>query len=343
MERDDRQSKKNDKQFKSLYAFLLWVPIFSLVLMAVDGMAADPSADYPSRTIEYVVHSSPGGNNDIFARMVSDIFQKQNILSQPLVVLNKVGANGGVAMGYVFEKKGNPYIILNVTHIVFIGLTLREKLPYNITSFTPIVNLASEGCVLVVRKDSPFKTADDIIVEARKRPKELMQGGASFTSTKNMTAKSIQKAKGVQWNFISFKTDAEALINVLNGNVHFAVVDPDIALDHVRTGKLRVLLIGARERLPQFKNAPTIKEAGMGEPVMPCRGIVGPPNMPDYAVKKLAAAFKKFMDSDRFKKASEDGMMQPVWMSTAEYTKFLQNEHHQVKALFTELDLLKKK
>jgi putative tricarboxylic transport membrane protein len=343
MKSDDRQLKKNDKKWKSQFVISLFVAIFSLLLLAaVDGKAANPLADYPSRPIEYVVHSSPGGNNDIYARTVSDIFQKEKILSQPLMVLNKAGGNGSVAMGYVFGKKNEPHIILNVSLTTFIGVTLIEKLPYTIKSFTPIVNLASDGCVMVVRSDSPFKTADDLIAEVRKRPKELIQGGSAFTAHTNMTSRVIQKAKGVQWNFISFKNEAEALINVLSGNVHFAFVGPDIAVDHVRAGKLRVLLTGAWNRYPQFKDIPTTKEAGMGEAVMIYRGIVGTPNMPDYAVKKLEAAFKKLMNSERFKKFMEDGMMQPAWMSTGEYTKLLEKEQDHVKALLTELNLLKK-
>jgi putative tricarboxylic transport membrane protein len=337
MKRDGRKSRIRG-------SLLMGLGIVSLMFFpAVGGKAAAPSADYPSRPIEYVVHSSPGGNNDIYARLVSDVFKKEKILSQPLVVLNKVGAGGGVAMGYVFEKKANPHVILNVSSGTHIVTTLRENVPYSIKSFTPIVNMAVDGCVLVVRSDSPFKTVNDLIAEAKKRPKELNQGGSSFTGHTNMMAKSIQKVKGVRWNFISFKNEAEALINVLSGNVHFAFTGPDIALDHVRAGKARVLLTAAPNRYPSYKDAPTVKEAGLGETIMVYRGIAGPPQMPDYAVKKLAPAFKKAMDSDQFKKFVDDSMMQFSWMPTDEYKKHLERENDEWKERLKELDLLKKK
>ncbi len=332
--------KRYGRKSRIRISLLIGLGILSLMpFQAADGA----SADYPSRPIEYVVHSSPGGNNDIYARMVSDIFKKEKILDQPLVVLNKVGAGGGVAMGYVFEKKGNPHVILNVSSGTHIVTTLRENVPYSIKSFTPIVNMAVDGCVLVVRNDSPFKTVDDLLAEAKKRPKELNQGGSSFTGHTNMMAKSIQKVKGVQWNFISFKNEAEALINVLSGNVHFAFTGPDIALDHVRAGKARVLLAAAPNRYPSYKDAPTVKEAGLGETIMVYRGIAGPPQMPDYAVKKLAAAFKKSMDSDLFKKFVIDSMMQFAWMPTDEYRKHLAREDDEWKERLKELNLLKKK
>jgi tripartite-type tricarboxylate transporter receptor subunit TctC len=232
---------------------------------------------------------------------------------------------------------------MNVPLGNFIGTTLLENLPYDIKSFTPIVNMAVDGSALAVKSNSPFKTVDDLIAEAKKRPKELIQGGSSFTSSRTLTGRLIQKVKGVQWNFISFKNEAEALINVLSGNVHFTITSPGVVLDHVRAGKVRVLLAAAPERYSQFKDAPTVKEAGLGEPIVIHHGILGSPNMPDYAVKKLEAAFKKVIDSDRFKKFIEDEVLQPAWMSTAEYTKLLKEETDRRKAFLIELNLLKKK
>jgi putative tricarboxylic transport membrane protein len=225
----------------------------------------------------------------------------------------------------------------------FISQPLMEKFPYNYKSFTPIVNLAVDGSVLVVRGDSPFKTIDDIISEAKKRPKELMQGGSSFVSLDNWIGQSIQKLKGVQWNFISFKSEPEAMVSVLSGNTHFAVSNPSSIIDYVRTGKMRVLLTCAPNRYPEFKNVPTSKEAGMGEPIVSYRGIVGTPNMPDYAVKKLEVVLKKAWDNDRFQKYMGDMAMQPFWLSSGEYSKLLDKMNDQWKGLLMDLDLLKKK
>jgi putative tricarboxylic transport membrane protein len=344
MKRDHRQLKKTkNKQRRFQYFMMLCVMIFSLPLFVViDGKAADSSAGYPSKPIEVIIRSQ-GGPDDRFCRTVSDIVQKEKILNQPLVVNYKPGSGGAVSMGYVFEKKGNPYIVLYVASSSFIGTTLLEKLPYNIKSFTPIANFAVDGSVLMVRNDSPFRTIEDIIAEAKKRPKELIQGGSAFTSPTSMIGRSIQKAKGVQWNFISFKNETEALLNVLSGTVHFALAAPNVVLDHVSAGKARVLLANAPVRYTEFKDAPTIKEVGMGDPILIYRGMAGPPNMPDYAVKKLEAAFKKVMDSDRFKKFIKDSMMYPSWLSSGEYGKILNEENEKWKDLLTALDLLKKK
>jgi len=243
-------------------------------------------------------------------------------------------------MGYLFEKKGKPNIILSAPSTTLIGTTLREKLPYNIKSFTPIINFAAQGSVLVVKKDSPYKTIQDLIAEARKRPKELIQGGNSFTSHQSLMAQVIKKNAGVQWNFISFKNHSESLLNVLSGNVDFAIVNAISAVDHVRSGKLAVILNCSNKRDPRFKDIPTIKEADLGDPLVAYRGIIGPPNMPDYAVKKLSIAFRKLQDNDQFKKFTE--YMEPAWMDSAEYGKLLERENSRLEELLGELNLLKK-
>lgn len=335
--------KRSDRRLNPRYFSLLSVVVLSLLLTEGGGNAADPSANYPSKPIEYVVYSAPGGGNAIFAQVVSDIVKNEKILSQPIVVVHKTGAGGGIAMAYVFERNSNPHIVFAVPSCAFIMTTLIEKLPYTLhKSFTPIVNMSADGNVLVVRSDSPFKTAEDIVAEAKKRPNELIQGGSSFTAPATMMGQYIQKRKGVKWKFISFKNEAEALLNILGGTVQFAFVTPELPLDYVRTGKMRVLLAGALNRYSQYRDVPTVKEAGMGEPLLIYRGIMGPPNMPDYAVKKLEAVFKKVANSDRFKKYGEDSMMQPAWMSSDEYRNHLMKEQAGWTERLSELGLLKK-
>jgi putative tricarboxylic transport membrane protein len=323
---------------------LLCVSIFLMLsLIAVESNAADPSAAYPSRPIEYVVHSSPGANNDVLGRLYSHIIQNEKILNQPMVVVNKAGGGGAFAMGYVYERKGNPHIVLNISSGAYIITTLLEKLPFTISSFTPIANMAVDGGVLAVRTNSPFKTLDDLIAEAKKRPRELSMGLASALGTHSLSARRIQELKGVKWNTISFKTYAEAILNLLAGNLDLTFTDPEDVLEQVRAGKLRVLVANAPARYPEYKDAPTFEEAGLGEPILIYRGVVGPPDMPDYAVKTMESVFKQVIDSDRFKKYLRDGMKQPAWMSSGEYGKFLYKLNDQWKQMLTEYGLMKKK
>jgi putative tricarboxylic transport membrane protein len=323
---------------------LFSVMAISLVLVvAATANGANPAADYPTKPIELVTHQPPGGSMALLGRLIDKIMKEEKILDQPLIVVHKQGSGAGVALGYVFERKGNPHVLLAVGSNSFLDTPLRENVPYTYKSFIPVCNLIADGSVLVVRNDSPFKTIDDLIAEARKRPKQLNQSGSSFVSNESLMGKSIQKVKGVQWDYISFPGDAEATLAVLGGHADFQFVNPSGIIEHVKAGKLRVLLTGAPARYDEFKDVPTIKEAGLGDPITLYRGIAGPPDMPEYAVKKLEAAFKRVMGNPQVKKYTDDALMQPFWLSSKEYGAFLDEENVRYKGWLEELKLLKKK
>jgi putative tricarboxylic transport membrane protein len=336
--------KREIREIGVLNGLLFCVSIFLILFIrAIDVKAADPSVGYPSRPIEYVTHASIGGSMHVFGQIISDIIQKEKILSQPMIIVNKTGSGGAIACAYTYERKGNPHIFMAVASGSFLTLPLLETVPYTFKSFPPIANMAVEGSILAVRKDSPFKTIYDLIAEAKKRPNTLTQGGSSFAGDDSLTGQSIQKMMGVKWNFISFKNGGEAVLNVLGGNIDFTITGAQYALDFVRAGKMRALLAGAPNRYPEYKDVPTIKEAGMGEPILTYRGFVGTPNMPEYAMKKIEATLKQVMENDRFKQYLKDKMYQPLWLSFGEYGKFLEEESNRWKVGLGELNLLKNK
>lgn len=323
------------------YYFLFSCFLVLSIMFVQSAYCQDPGAKYPSRPIEYVTHVAPGGSMDIIGRVLAKAIEEKKIFDKRLVITYKRGSGGAVSYGYTLEKKGNPHLVLAVTSGSFTGTPVRNKLPYTFRNFTPICNILSDGAVLVVRKDSPFKSVDDIIAEAKKRPKQLNQGGPSFTSNESMMGRFIQKNAGVEWNFISFSGDVEAIMNVLGGNVDFAFCNPYGIVEHVKAGKLRVLLTGAPSRYEAFPDVPTIKEVGLGEPITTLRGFVGPPDMPQYAQKKLEWGLKKAFESERFTKFRKDVIMQPLWVPASEQFALLEKTESTLKVFLEELGMLK--
>ncbi len=104
-----------------------------------------------------------------------------------------------------------------------------------------------------------------------------------------------------------------------------------------------MLLAGAPNRYSIFKDVPTIKEAGLGNPIVTNRGVAGPPDMPAYAAQKLEEVFKKVSENDQFKKYVDENVMQPNWLSSTDYGKWLAEESDRTRTSFDELGLLKKK
>lgn len=329
------------KNMRYWNGFMACMVLALVLLLPTAARSADPAASYPSKPIEYLTHSAPGGPQNIIGHLVVEIVQKEKILPQPVVVNLKPGSGMAKAFSYLLEKRGDAHIWAGVPSSLILGTPLLVKVPYSHKDFTPIANICTDGSVLVVNTKSPYKTMDDIIVEARKRPNQLTQGGSSITSNEAMMGRTMQKIKGVQWKFVSFAGEMEAASNVLGGNIDFAFLNPTSVIEHVRAGNLRVILAGTAERYKDFPDAQTILEAGLGDPDMTYRGFMGPPDMPEYAVKTLEAAAKKILESERFKRHLEQSMMQPAWMDSREYGKFLEKQSAVVRNQFLEAGMLK--
>src|SRR5881296_1411683 len=133
-------------------------------------VAASPSVatvTQPTRPVEFVISTAPGGGSDIYARAMAGIIEKNKLSPQPVQPLNKEGGSGAVAFTYVFEKKGDMHYIM-ITLNSFFTTIITQKLPYAATDFTPIANMALDPFFLWVNDDSPWKTMGDFITAAQK-------------------------------------------------------------------------------------------------------------------------------------------------------------------------------
>jgi len=120
----------------------------------------------PTRPVEFVISTAPGGGSDIYARFMQGVIEKQRLSPQPVQPVNKEGASGAVAFTYVFEKRGDMHYIM-ITLNSFFTTIITQKLPYKATDFTPIANLALDPFFLWVNEDSPWKTAPDFVKAAQ--------------------------------------------------------------------------------------------------------------------------------------------------------------------------------
>ena len=300
------------------------------------------SAEYPSRPIEIVTHSAPGGPNNLIAHLIADIVQKEKILPQPVYVTLKPGSGMAKAFSYLLEKKGEDHLWAITSSGLILGTPLRVKVPYNYKTFTPIANLCVDGSVLIVSAKGPYKTIDDIFAGAKKNPNKLSQGGSSISSNEAMMGKVMQRIKGVQWKFVSFKGEMEAATNVMGGNIDFAFLNPSSVLEHVRAGNLRVLLAASTKRYKAFPDVPTITEAGLGKAQISYRALIGPPEMPQYAAKTLEATAKRIVESALFKKYMEQSMMQEEYMDAKQLAAFWEEDEKLVKQQMIDGGMLNK-
>lgn len=318
----------------------------SVLLLIVSAVApgagtALGAGQYPEKPITLIVHAGPGGGGDIFARTLASSAEKDKLLPRPLVVENKPGGSGGVAYAYVAGKKRDPYYLVtavpNMLTTPLMGLT-----PVGLKDFTPIANLAFDEYMLIVNAASKYRTMKEIISDAKANPKKLTVGGSQLGGADSVCTYLIQKAAGVEFNYIAFNSGGEANAAILGGHVNMAMTNPGEALELYRGGKVRILGIFSDKRLAAAPEVPTMKESGVNATYVAFRGISAPANIPADARKVLEAALSKYTKTEIFKKYCADNMLSEAWMDGAAFGKFLDEWNGKYTIILRDMGLAKK-
>jgi putative tricarboxylic transport membrane protein len=295
-----------------------------VMLAALCALAAgDAAAFQPTRPVEVVVHTGPGGGSDLLARAVATMIEKEKLLPVRMQVVNKTGGGSAVAAAYLAEKRGDPNTIGFFTGVWLTTPLTSDKAKVTLRDLQPIARLVLEPALIAVKGDSPYKTMKDFIAAAKQKPGELKQSGGSITSRDNVVRQLLQQATGARWAFISFPGGGERIAALLGGHVDMMVIEPEEAGEHIRAGNMRVLAQVTEKRLARFPDVPTLQEAGFDVPVVPqVRGVVAPPGIPAENVAYWEDVFRKLTRTASWKKFLADNQFEDGYQNAAELTKF---------------------
>jgi putative tricarboxylic transport membrane protein len=316
----------------------------SLSVIVVAGIAHAPiaaAAEYPDKPVSFIVHSSPGSGTDVTARTMANILEQEKIVRQRVVIENKTGGSGVVAINYVMGKTGDPYTIWIVAANVVIGQPMRAKMKVTYKDFTPIAMLAKDPSVIAVRAESPFKTVKDLIAAAKEKPKGIIAGASSVGGAGHITAAMFATGAGVQFGHVFFKGGAEAVVAALGGHVDFVAENPSEVFALAQAKKLRLLGTATDRRLATFPDVPTLRELGIDAVFEIGRGVFGPKDLPRDVVKYWGAALEKMVKTPAWKKYLQDHQMVETFLNDGEMAKFLDDMAGPLTQTMTSLGLLK--
>jgi len=293
-------------------------------MLALGAMTAVPASAYkPTRPVEVVVHTGPGGGSDLLARAVATMMEKERLLPVRMQVVNKTGGGGAVAAAYLAEKAGDQNTIGFFTGVWLTGPLTSAEAKVTLRDLTPIARLVLEPALIAVKADAPYKTLGDFIAAAKERPGQLKQSGGSVTSRDNVVRQLLQKATGARWAFISFPGGGERIAALLGGHVNMMVIEPAEAGEHIRAGNMRVLAQVSDSRLAGFPDVPTLKEAGFDVPAVPqVRGVVAPPGIPAENVTYWEDVFRRLTRTASWRKFLMDNQFEDGYQNAAELAKF---------------------
>jgi putative tricarboxylic transport membrane protein len=311
------------------------------VVLAVLGLAfalpAFSQGFTPTKPVEAVVHTGPGGGSDVLARAVALMMEKEKLLPVRLQVVNKTGGGGAVAAAYLAEKKGDTHTIGFFTGVWLTNPLTSAEAKVTLKDLTPVARLVLEPAVIAVKADAPYKTLGDFVNAAKQKPGELKQSGGSVTSRDNVVRQQLQKVSGARWQFISFPGGGERIAALLGGHVNMMVIEPAEAGEHIRAGNMRVLAQVTDKRLPAFPNVPTLKEAGFNvTPVPQVRGIVAPPGIPRENVAYWEGVFRKLTQTESWKKFLSDNQFEDGFQGAGDLVKFYDQFSLQMRDILQE-------
>src|SRR3954467_2684843 len=305
---------------------------------AILAAATFAHADWaPTKTVDVIVHTGPGGGSDLLARAMVQMIEKEKLAPVRMQVVNKPGGNGAVAAAAIAEKKDDPHTIGLITSVWIAGPLTSSEAKITVHDLKPIAQLMLEPAVFAVRADSPYKTLKEFIEAAKAKPGALKQSGGSVTSRDNIVRLSLQHATGAKWAYVSFQGGGERLAALLGGHVDIMVIEPQEAGEQVRAGKLRVLTQLTDHRLAGWADVPTLKEAGYDVALTPqIRAVVDPPEQPAEASAYWQGRFDALHKTESWKKYVADNQLQESFAPGAELKKTMLDIEHQLKDAYTQ-------
>jgi tripartite-type tricarboxylate transporter receptor subunit TctC len=305
---------------------------------ALTALPAAAQADYPSRPIKLIVPFPAGGTSDVMGRMIADELGKT--LKQPVIVENVGGAGGviGTERGARAAPDGYTLIQTGVGQNA-VAHGLNPKLGYDSNKdFIHLTQVHSGPNVLVVHPDTPFRTFKDVIDYGRANPGKLSYGytpAASGHMAMELLKQTIGTCTGARRENckplfmvgIPYRGGGPMMTDMLGGVIPLMFINQDVALQHIKAGKLRALAVTSLSRNPLYPDVPTIHESGyFGFSALSWSGISVPRGTPKPIVDKLEAAAVKAMQSPAIRTRMEsNGFIVPS-QGSAEYTQFVSRE-----------------
>ncbi len=296
----------------------------AVLVLTVPLVAAAQEA-YPSRPITLVAPFPPGGVADLTARPVAAAMEK--VLKNPVGVVNKTGAAGAVGMQFVATSKPDGYTLLlalsSISIIPEADKIFDRQPAFTVDQFAPIALISADPTILVVRAESPWKTAREFIDDARKRPGQISYSSSGIYGTLHMAMELLSHAAGVKLRHVPHAGAGPALTAILGGHVDALASGPAVVLPHIKAGKLRALAGWGDKRVAALPEVPTFKELGYPDAEFYIwAGLFAPKGTPEPVLAKLREAARAAVGEADFKSAMDKLETPIAFKQGAEFQTF---------------------
>ncbi|MFN0306106.1 MAG: Bug family tripartite tricarboxylate transporter substrate binding protein [Burkholderiales bacterium] len=309
---------------RSLITPRAWPSVLMAGMLAAGAVLAQ---SYPTRPIRLIVPFPPGNFSDGGARLAAQRLSDQ--LGQPVIVENRPGAGGTVGTEFVSRAAPDGYtLVLGTASTLTVAPHVFKERKYEPQrAFVAMSTILTMPLTFVVRAGLPVTTVQELAVYGRERPGILNFGSAGKGTQVHLSAEQFRQLAGVEATHVPFQGGAPALTALLAGNVDYVFDLPSSSAAHHRAGKLKILAITSRARLPLLPDVPTTAEAGMPElNVTAWMGVLAPTGVATEVVTRIDTAMRNALATKEMIAALENMGAMPLAAGPQEFTALIARE-----------------
>lgn len=290
--------------------------------------AAAHAAEYPTRPIRLVVTFPPGGSADFQARILGAKLAEQ--LQQQIVIDNRSGASGIVALELVAKSQADGYnLLLGPMSALTMNPALFAKLPYDaVKDFAPISMTSRVTLALAASASLPANSVKELIALAKASPGKLSYGSTGIGNVTHLAGEMLNTLGGVDLVHVPYKGAGPQLIDVMGGNVAVGFVSLTAAIPHVRTGRLKALVVTSKQRMSAAPDIPTVSEVGMPEIEIANSwfGILAPARTPNAVLSRLHVEIVTAVKTPDIQERFVGQGLDPATSTAAEFAALIQSD-----------------
>jgi tripartite-type tricarboxylate transporter receptor subunit TctC len=295
-------------------------------LLLSSAFSAVAQGSWPTRSITMIVPFPPGGLADLVARPVAEAMSRE--LGQPVVIENKVGAGGGIGMSLAAKSKPDGYTILmalsSLTVIPEADLLLGRTPMFMLNDLRPVARYTADPTVLAVRAESPWKSVQEFVDDAKKRPGAINYGSSGNYGTMHVPMEILAQVSGSKLTHIPFTGAGPAVVALLGGQIDAVSTGPATVLQHIKAGKLRVLGHWGNEKLASMPDVTSLKDAGFNAEYAQWSGLFIPSATPEPVAQRIRAAARAAAQDAKVKEVILGAGSPVQFQDSPDFEKYVQ-------------------
>lgn len=282
---------------------------------------------FPERPIQLIVGFPPGGGVDIVARQLAETLSDS--LGQRVVVENRAGAAGNIAMEYVARAKPDGYtLLMGNLGMLTANPVLYPKLSFDASKdFAPVARVVVTPLLAAIPVNLPAQNVQQLIAMAKAKPNEMSFGSGGNGNINHLAGELLKLQTGTQIKHVPYKGSAQALTDLMGGHIQLVIDGFNVVQPSVASGKVRAIAITSDTRSPAMPHVPTMKEAGLGDLVIyGWQGVLAPASTPSVIIEKLTQEVAKALANPALKARLSGQGTEPSYLNPVQFRSYITGE-----------------